>query len=145
MTDVRLSQHFMLSEFKCHHCGRTPDPHSVGLNALVHGLETFRSHFFIHGLTVVSGYRCMESQAELYAANPDNAAPPGSSQHNFAAACDVDLVAPLQAVLELGVFSGVGWQIVNGHKLVRHVDVRHASGHNTTHSSVATPATWQYA
>lgn len=143
--DVRLSPHFMLSEFACHHCGRTPDQHSVGLNALVHGLENLRSHFFPRGLVVVSGYRCNDYQAQLYKENPANAAPPGSSQHNFAAAADVDLVAPLQAVQALGAFSGIGWQIVGGKKLVRHVDVRHASGHNTTGSSVATPALWQYA
>jgi hypothetical protein len=146
MPDVRLSPHFMLSEFKCHHCGRLPDQHSVGLSALVHGLEAFRTKFYPHGLIVVSGYRCNDYQAELYKQEgPANAAPPGSSQHNFAAACDVDLVAPLQAVRELGAFSGIGWQWSGGHQLVRHVDVRHASGHNLTNSSVATPAIWQYA
>jgi LAS superfamily LD-carboxypeptidase LdcB len=41
-------------------------------------------------ITVTSGYRSVQKQAELYAKDPTKAAKPGSSLHNFGYAIDVN-------------------------------------------------------
>ena len=143
---MQLSPHFSTPEFTCHHCGRINVQR--GLPVLVAGLEKLRAlGYEPSGLKVVSGYRCPERQAELHRADPANAAK--DSQHCRCAAADVELVVPLDKVIALRVFSGIGWQwssrnLLTRRRLVRHVDVRHASGHNPTGGTVLAPTVWQY-
>jgi uncharacterized protein YcbK (DUF882 family) len=127
-----LSPHFTAAEFACPHCRV-----SKALPALVLGLERLRTLGYSSGLVVRSGYRCpVHNKAVGGAAN---------SQHRYGSAADVDLRVSLASVVALGVFSGVGWQTAaGGRRLVRHVDVRHASGHNTTGGTPAHPTTWEY-
>lgn len=131
MSETRISAHFVLSEFACPHCHN-----AKALGVLVEGLEHLRALAYPHGLIVRSGYRCPVHNKDVGGA-PD-------SQHLYGSACDVDLVAPVADVLALRVFSGIGWQAVGGRHLVRHVDVRHASGHNTTGGTPTNPSTWEY-
>lgn len=131
MSDTRLSAHFMLSEFACPHCGV-----AKALPELVAGLEKLRALAYPGGLIVRSGYRCPEHNRAVGGA--------ADSQHLYGSACDVDLVANTRDVAALGAFSGIGWQVSGGRHLVRHVDVRHASGHNTTGGTTANPSTWEY-
>jgi uncharacterized protein YcbK (DUF882 family) len=127
----RLSEHFVEDEFACRHCG-VARAHP----ALVDGLERLRELAYPSGLIVRSGYRC----------DDHNTAAGGAqlSQHQYGAAADVDLRAELDAVRALGVFSGIGYQVLGGRRLVRHVDVRHAGPHNWTSSTPARPALWRY-
>lgn len=117
-----------------------------GLPVLVAGLERLRTLGYTRGgLAIRSGYRCPDRNEQLRAQGGIVAK---DSQHLFAAAADVDLVVELGAVVDLGAFSGIGWQYVGRvgkrRKLVRHVDVRHASGRNTTGSTQSRPSIWQY-
>lgn len=131
-----LSEYFSRAELACKHCRALPAG-AQGLPALVEGLEELRKLAYPRGLVIASGYRCPAANASLpHAAK--------GSQHLYAAAADVPLVAELGAVVRLRVFSGIGWQMVGSRKLVRHVDVRHASGHNTTGGSVRYPTLWEY-
>lgn len=135
-----LSAHFSRAEFPCKHCGKLP---AAGpRRELIHGLEVVRDRGYRHGMRIVSGYRCQTRQTQLHKADPKRAA--RRSQHCECAAADFDPVLTLHAVLDLEVFSGVGWQMVNGSPLVVHGDVRHASGYNPTRSTVLRPAVWQY-
>lgn len=84
---------------------------------------------------VVSGYRCPERNRRVGGAV--------SSQHLWGGAADVDYRLTWQAVLALHVFGGIGRSRRTG--LVRHVDVRHASGHNLTGGTPARPTVWDYA
>lgn len=138
---TRLSPHFTLAEFRCRHCGKLP---GRPLPELVAGLEVLRAEGYAErgGLVVRSGFRCRARQAELHRLMPDRAAK--RSQHTELAAADVDPLLLLDVVLDLDVFSGVGWQYVGGRPLVVHVDVRHASGYNPTRSTPARPEVWQY-
>lgn len=130
-----LSEHFSRAELACRHC-RTLPARAPGLPVLVDGLEALRALAYPAGLVLASGYRCPDRNAAVGGAT--------SSQHLHAAAADVPLVAELAKVVALRRFSGIGWQMVGGRKLVRHVDVRHASGHNTTGGTVRRPTTWEY-
>lgn len=136
-----LSEHFARTEFACRHCGQLP---RRVVPALVAGLEVLRARGYDArgGLTIVSGYRCATRQAQLHAADPERAAK--RSQHTQAAAADVRPLLLLDVVLDLDVFSGVGWQYVQDRPRVVHVDVRHASGYNPTRSTPTHPAVWQY-
>jgi len=137
-----LSDHFMAAEFACRHCGKLP--RRVVVPALVEGLEALRAKGYADrgGLHIESGYRCPTRQAQLHAADPGRAAK--RSQHTQSAAADVHPLLLLHQVLDLDVFSGIGWQYVEGQPRVVHVDVRHASGYNPTRSTVLRPAVWQY-
>ena len=136
-----LSPHFASREFACKHCGKLPRRIVPELPA---ALEVLRGKGYAArgGLYIRSGYRCAARQAELHRADPKRAAK--RSQHTQAAAADVDPLLLLDEVLDLDVFSGVGWQYVEGRPRVVHVDVRHASGYNPTRSTVTHPAVWQY-
>lgn len=131
-----LSPHFSAAEFACRHCHKLDGP---VVHALVTGLEALRGVAYSDlGLEIVSGYRCAAYNRSLKNAAKD-------SQHLRRAAADVPLRATLEVVKGLGVFSGIGWQLFNGRRLVRHVDVRHASGRNTTGGTVQHPTVWEYA
>lgn len=128
---TRLSTHFVSTEFACPHCGVV-----LTHPALISGLERLRALAYPRGLVVRSGYRCPVHNRDVGGAT--------SSQHLYGTAADVDLRAELAAVKDLGSFSGIGWQLVGGRQLVRHVDVRHATSHNTTGGTTAHPTLWSY-
>jgi uncharacterized protein YcbK (DUF882 family) len=136
-----LSVHFSRREFSCRHCGQLP---ARVVPELVRGLEVVRDKGYAArgGLYIVSGYRCRARQAELHKADPKRAA--RRSQHCECAAADFHPLLSLHEVLDLEVFSGVGWQMFEGVPRVVHGDVRHASGYNPTRSTVTHPAVWQY-
>lgn len=128
------SAHFWFTEFACQ-CHRPTCPGIRVLRPLLIGLEKLRDLAYPRGLRMVSGYRCPEHNRAVGGAR--------YSQHQYGSAVDLYPVARAADVLELGVFSGVGAQTtIDG--LVRHVDVRHASGHNTTESTVRKPSRWHY-
>jgi uncharacterized protein YcbK (DUF882 family) len=137
-----LSEHFSRREFPCKHCGRLP---ARVVPQLVDALEALRARGYARrpgGLIVRSGYRCRARQAQLRKADPKRAAK--RSQHCECAAADFDPALELHVALDLEVFSGVGWQMVDGVPMAVHGDVRHASGFNPTRSTVTHPAVWQY-
>jgi hypothetical protein len=129
-----LSTHFSRSEFVCRHCRRLP-PRGV-VPELIVGLEALRALAYPGGLIIDSGYRCSAHNRAVGGAT--------GSQHLYGAAADVTPRAALAAVKALKVFSGLGWQRIGGRDLVRHVDVRHASGHNGTRGTTTRPTTWEY-
>lgn len=136
MSQAMLSPHFAAREMACRHCGEVR-----AVPELLEGLERLRgAHYATTGLVVVSAYRCRTHNAAV-GGKPN-------SQHRYGAGVDVPMVATLDQVQALAVFSGVGWQWVGRigrrRKLVRHVDVRHASPVNPTGGTVARPTTWQY-
>ena len=131
---VQISPHFAASEFACHHCGQLPG--GTVLPELLAGLEALRALAYPRGLRIESGYRCPASNAAVGGAS--------DSQHLYRSAADIPEVATLDAVRGLRAFSGIGWQQVGARRLVRHVDVRHASGHNSTRGTTAAPTTWEY-
>lgn len=98
---------------------------------LVRGLHNYRLRY---GATlIVSGYRDAEYNAKI------GAVP--NSQHVYGNAADVQPVASINAVRNLNLFSGIGYQASTG--LVRHVDVRHV-GPNTTGGTPQSPTVWRY-
>jgi len=131
MATKHLSTHFTLKEFRCPCCGV-----EKALPALVTGLERLRALAYPSGLVIASGYRCSSHNPAVGGAK--------GSQHLYGAAADVDLRATLEDVKALTSFSGIGYQHINGKNLVRHVDVRHVSGHNATGGTPSHPTTWRY-
>lgn len=125
------SRWFSFSEFRCK-CGGKSDGCAVVRvhRALLIGLDQYRT---AHGpTTIVSGYRCPARNQKVGGASV--------SQHVYGAAADIALKAPVKVVQRLRRFSGIG------HKggLVRHVDVRHVSGNNTTGGTPDRPTMWKY-
>jgi hypothetical protein len=138
-----LSDHFARQEFRCHHCGALPgDPH----RELVAAAETLRAAGFPHGLTVESGYRCPAYQEQLRRRMPTRAAK--RSQHPLLTALDFPPVMELDEVLDLRVFSGVGWQYIGPlgrrRRIAVHGDVRHVGVFNPNQATLARPDVWQY-
>jgi hypothetical protein len=138
---VSVSDHFTLSEFACN-CRRTRPGcrGAICLPELADGLEALRDLAYPTGLLIMSGYRCPGHNVAVGGSR--------SSQHLHGAAADIPLAAELDDVIALRFFSGLGWQYVGRlgrrRKLVRHVDVRHASAHNPTGGSLRRPTLWQY-
>ncbi len=96
---------------------------------LVRALHEYRLRY---GPTnIVSGYRDPAYNASI------GAVP--NSQHVYGNAADIPRVASINAVRNLRLFSGIGYE--NG--LVRHVDVRHV-GPNTTGGTPENPTIWRY-
>lgn len=102
--------------------------------ALFRGLEAYRASVGT-GVAIVSGYRCPRRNQEVGGAS--------SSQHVYGAAADVTAVQSASAVQRLRRFAGIGKQGSTGK--VRHVDVRHVSGNNTTGGTPDRPTVWTYA
>lgn len=98
---------------------------------MVRALDHYRQRY---GPTVViSAYR-----DPLHNAKVDGAP---NSQHLYGNAADIRPVASVNAVRNLGLFSGLGYQAASGQ--VCHVDVRHV-GPNTTGGSAQHPTVWRY-
>jgi len=129
------SAHFSYGEFTCK-CGGKHDGcrRIVVLGALIDALEALRAKHYPGGLVVTSGYRCVAHNTSVGGA--------ARSQHLYGAAADVAQVAKTSQVKALGRFSGIGYKGSTGK--VQHVDVRHVSPANTTGSTTASPALWQY-
>lgn len=128
------SANFWFTEFACR-CGRTTCVRIKVERELLVGLERLRSLAYPKGLEILSGYRCPEYNKAVGGAR--------ESQHQYGCAADIPSVIAAEAVLKLGVFSGVGAQGSISGK-VRHVDVRHAGPRNTTDSSTSNPSRWHY-
>jgi hypothetical protein len=142
-----LSAHFSFSEFACHCGGRYsscrringegdagktgPDRHV--LRFLVQSLEVLRDKEYGGHMTIVSGYRCPGHNKAVGGAS--------ASQHMFGGAADLEPKATTTEVRHLKRFAGIGY---NPHNLVRHVDRRDTTGHNTTRGSLASPTVWKY-
>lgn len=132
------SAHFSFAEFACNcHGGYSSCPRIWIRRELLASLEVLRTHFYPGGLTVASGCRC--------AAHNKAVGGVGSSQHLFGAACDVPYVkgCSAKALAQLRIFAGIGRSGSTG--LVRHVDRRDVSGHNTTSGGLRQPTQWVYA
>lgn len=126
------SRSFSYAEFGCGCRGRYPDCARIRVHReLLLGLEEYRDAAG-GPVAVVSGYRCDRHNAAVGGAS--------SSQHLYGAAVDLRYQLKVAAVERLRAFSGIG------HKggLVRHVDVRHVSGNNTTAGTPARPTKWKY-
>jgi zinc D-Ala-D-Ala carboxypeptidase len=126
----RISPHFALPEFACHHC------HWPRANrALVRGLERLRGVYYKQGLTVVSGYRCPAHNTAIGGAR--------GSQHLYGRAADIPphgdngRLITTDMVKALELFAGLEYQpAVSGHGCT-HVDVR-------ARGSVTSPAVFAW-
>lgn len=132
------SAHFSFNEFACQCHGKYSDcPRIWVKRELLTSLEALRTHFYPRGLTVVSGCRCARHNKAVGGV--------GNSQHLFGSACDIPYIkgCSSRAVAQLRIFSGIGRSRSTG--LVRHVDRRDVSGHNTTGGGLRRPTEWIYA
>lgn len=129
------SAHFSFTDFRCGCGGRYSTCRRIRVHrALLRGLEVYRAKLG-HPVAIASGYRCQSHNAKVGGAS--------SSQHLYGAAADLDYAMKDQAVANLRCFSGIGRSRRTG--LVRHVDVRHVSGNNTTGGTPDRPTRWVYA
>lgn len=127
--DGRCSPHFRFVEFT----SKGNKDYTIKVaGALVRGLEELRREFGPIG--ILSGYRDPDHNENVGAVD--------NSQHVFGNAIDPKVALPLELVLKVKRFSGIGVDRSSGK--VRHVDVRHV-GPNTTGSSIERPARWFYA
>jgi zinc D-Ala-D-Ala carboxypeptidase len=129
------SPHFSFREWRCSCGGHLPGCEVIRVERpLLSGLEVYRDA--VRGpVSIVSGYRCRARNKQVGGAE--------DSQHLYGGAADVSYALPDRTVAGLHVFSGIG-RSGSSHK-VRHVDVRHATGHNLSHGSIAHPTIWDYA
>lgn len=127
------SKSFSFKEFRCTCGGRYSGCALIRVHRdLLIGLEALRE---VQGpISVISGYRCASRNQAVGGAS--------SSQHVLGAACDISPVLKTVAVARLRRFSGIGFN--QGTGKVRHVDVRHVSGNNTTGGTPGKPTTWRY-
>jgi hypothetical protein len=121
----RCSQHFTFRSF------RSPGDGWIKLDrALVRALEVYRDALG-RPVAVLGGHRDPEFN-RAQGGSPD-------SQHLHGTAADIEPVMALADVLELRVFSGIGFDANSG--LVHHVDVRHA-GPSANGATIANPTLW---
>lgn len=129
------SEHFSYTEFACGCGGQLPSCQVIRVHReLLAGLEVYRQQLGA-SVHIASGYRCPSHNKAVGGAT--------SSQHLYGAAADLDYHLTDKAVALLKRFSGIGRKATT--HLVRHVDVRHVSGNNTTGASPARPTVWDYA
>ena len=136
-----FSDHFNATEFACTCGGTNPGCRRIWIiRSAVRLAEALRP--VIGPFTPRTGCRCTVENARVGGAK--------SSQHLYGAALDLGTNAtvydlPVAAVRRLGVASGIGFYDAGGGRTaVRHVDVRHVSGNNTTRSTTANPSQWIY-
>lgn len=121
----RCSQHFTFRSF------RSPGDGWIKLDrALVRALEVYRAALD-RPVAILGGHRDAEFNRAQGGA-PD-------SQHLHGTAADIQPAMTLADVLELGVFSGIGFDADSG--LVHHVDVRHC-GPAASGATIANPTIW---
>lgn len=129
------SEHYSFASFGCGCRGKYPDCRRIRVHrALLHALEVYRAKVG-KPISIVSGYRCVRHNASVGGAT--------SSQHVYGAAADVGYALTAPVVAKLRVFSGIGRAKSTGK--VRHVDVRHVSGNNTTGGTPDQATGWVYA
>jgi zinc D-Ala-D-Ala carboxypeptidase len=129
------SKWFSFTDFRCKCGGRYARCHVVLVHRdLLVGLDRYRDSVG-KPVKVVSGYRCPTHNAKVGGAT--------SSQHLYGAAADLEYLVSTTVMRRLRRFSGIG-QSASSRK-VRHVDVRHLSGHNTTGGTPDRPTVWNYA
>jgi zinc D-Ala-D-Ala carboxypeptidase len=129
------AEHFSFSEFACGCHGHYAGCGGIWVRReLLIGLEHLRAVAYPTGLRIDSGCRCTFHNQDVGGVH--------DSQHLWGAAADIPATAPWEAVRRLGEFSGIGRSGAFG--LVRHVDVRHDSGHNPTAGTPANPTIWDY-
>lgn len=129
------SAHFSYREWRCG-CGGSRNGCRVIVvhRPLLADLEVYRAQLG-HGVTIASGYRCPLHNADVGGAK--------DSQHLYGGAADVAYDLSDVTVAKLRRFSGIG-RSEKTH-LVRHVDVRHLTGHNSTGGTPDRPTIWNYA
>lgn len=129
-----LSEHFSGWEFKCGCGGRWDDCRRIWpLRSLVQAAEAYRR--VIGPFTPERACRCNRQNAAVSGAK--------NSQHLYGAALDVPAVLPPNRLRDLKVASGIGIYRTSSHDVVRHFDVRHASGSGVA-GSITHPAAWDY-
>jgi len=124
-----ISSHFSAREFRCKCGGKYDECRGVWVHRdLITALELIRSAYYPHGLSIVSGYRCVKH----------NDAVDGSpkSQHVEGRAADIPGMVKLNSLKKRRWFTGLGYR--KSDSIVVHVDVR--LGRTTVN-----PATWPYA
>jgi zinc D-Ala-D-Ala carboxypeptidase len=128
------SEFFSYKEFACQCRGRYIDCRRIRVHReLLLGLNDYRR--VVGGpVAIVSGYRCVRHNAAIGGAS--------SSQHVYGAAADLGYRLSDRAVARLRRFAGIGRN--SRSKLVRHVDVRHVSGNNTTGGTPDRATLWNY-
>lgn len=130
--DGACSKNFKFREF-----ASRGNKHILVHRELVRGLEAYRK--LIGGsVTIINGHRDPAYNASPRVRGAKN------SQHLYGTAADIPKRATLSEVRALGVFSGIGYRVVDGVKLVSHVDVRHVGKSNPNKSTVKRPAVWSY-
>ena len=122
------SPNFNFTEFRCQCGGRYRDCRRIWVDRrLIISLERYRRKFSPHGMSVISGCRCVSHNRAVGGAS--------QSQHLNGIACDVAPVASVAAVKAMGLFRGIGYARSN--KRVCHLDVRRSG-------STRNPTTWEY-
>lgn len=135
INQATASSHFSFSEWACGCGGTKPGCRVIMVHRpLIADLEVYRAQLG-HGLAIASGYRCPQHNSDVGGAT--------DSQHLYGGAADVAYELHDVDVAKLRRFSGIG----RSHRthLVRHVDVRHLTGHNTTGGTPDRPTIWDYA
>jgi hypothetical protein len=121
----RCSQHFTFRSF------RSPGDGWIKLDrALARALEVYRVALD-RPVAILGGHRDAAFN-HAHGGSPD-------SQHLHGTAADIEPAMTLADVLELRVFSGIGFEANSG--LVHHVDVRHC-GPAANGATIANPAIW---
>lgn len=129
-----LSEHFSAWEFKCGCGGAWRDCRRIWpLRSLIQAAEAYRE--LIGPYTPERACRCKHQNAAVFGAK--------NSQHLYGAALDVPALLPPDRLRKLRVVSGLGIYKTLSHDVVRHFDVRHASGSGVA-GTPAHPAAWDY-
>lgn len=129
------SKWFSWTEFACKCGGRYTNCRRIRVHrALLLALTEYREAVG-RPVRIASGYRCPSWNQRQGGAS--------SSQHLYGAAVDVEYALSYRPVARLRAFSGIGKSKSTGK--VRHLDVRHVSGNNTTGGTPDRPTTWNYA
>jgi hypothetical protein len=130
-----LSAHFSAGEASCRCHGRLAGCQGVlVMRELLQVLEMIRHAHGDQPIGIVDMYRCPQYNAQVGGV--------GDSQHPHGSAADTAASLTVPFVRGLHVVSGIGYGARTG--TVQHVDIRHVSGDNPTHSTVLKPAEWSY-